>query len=64
MFNLFKRSQKQEVKEEKKRAVRRFIAATNSEMNKFNISFAKINAELRQDYIAMTLRARDLAKNN
>lgn len=65
MFNVFKKSQKQQViKKVPKHAVRRFIGATNSEMNKFNISFAKINAELRQDYIALTLRARDLAKNN
>lgn len=43
---------------------RRFVGAANSAFTKFNSSFMKINGELRSDYIALTLRARDLAKNN
>lgn len=43
---------------------RRFVGAANSAFSKFNSSFMKINGQLRSDYIALTLRARDLAKNN
>lgn len=42
---------------------RRFIGAKKSMVN-FNTSYQKINGELKSDYIALTLRARDLAKNN
>jgi lambda family phage portal protein len=63
MFNLFKRD-KEQVVPAKKRQVRGFIGARPSAMAKFQTAFEKINAELREDYIAITLRARDLAKNN
>lgn len=43
---------------------RRFIGASNSKMSNFNTTFARINGELKSDYIALTLRARDLSKNN
>lgn len=65
MFNMFKRSKKIENKVVKKpQKSRRFVGAVNSPMTKFNSSFLKINGELKSDYIALTLRARDLAKNN
>ena len=60
--NIFKRD-KQAVPA-RKRQLRGFIGARPSAMAKFESTFAKINAELREDYIALTLRARDLAKNN
>ena len=50
MFNLFKRD-KQAVPAKKKQ-LRRFIGARPSAMAKFESTFAKINAELREDYIA------------
>lgn len=62
MWNIFKRD-KQAVPARKKQ-LRGFIGARPSAMAKFESTFAKINAELREDYIALTLRARDLAKNN
>lgn len=62
MWNIFKRD-KQAVPA-RKRQLRGFIGARPSAMAKFESTFAKINAELREDYIALTLRARDLAKNN
>ena len=62
MWNIFKRD-KQAVPA-KKTQLRGFIGARPSAMAKFESTFAKINAELREDYIALTLRARDLAKNN
>ena len=43
---------------------RSFIGARFSGVNKFNTTFEKINGELRQDLIALTLRARALAKNS
>ena len=43
---------------------RSFVGAKTSPNNNFNTSFYKINAELKSDYIALTLRARALAKNN
>lgn len=67
MFQMFKRSKKvenKEVKQTPKRQKRAFVGAFNSLNNRFNASFEKINGELRNDYIALTLRARALAKNN
>ena len=65
MFNWFKRSQKQEVKTAPKKKHRRaFVGAFNTRNNNFNTTFAKINTELRQDLIALDLRARALVKNN
>jgi hypothetical protein len=45
MFNLFKRDKQeiQPVMQKKKKAVRAFIGARNTGMNKFNLSYAKIN---------------------
>lgn len=64
MFGLFKRN-RQEVKPAKKKQwFRSFIGAKPSAMARFNATYAKINAELRSDSIALTLRARDLAKNS
>lgn len=62
MFNFFRK--KQENKPVKKRFNRSFIGARNTLSNNFNMSYTKINAELRQDLIALTLRARSLVKNN
>ena len=45
-------------------ATRRFSAANNSRLIDWALSYSKINASLKQDYIGMTLRARDLAMNN
>lgn len=65
MFNWFKRSQKQEVqKPVKKKHRRAFVGAFNTRNNHFNTTFAKINTELREDLIALDLRARALVKNN
>lgn len=67
MFELFKRNKAEivPVKQTKtKRATRRFIAAKNALLSKFHTSYSKINNELKSDYIALTLRARNLAKNN
>lgn len=46
------------------RMTRGFVGARSSAMAKFNATYQKINGELRGDYVALTLRARDLAKNN
>lgn len=63
-FSWFKRD-KQEVKPVKKELRKRsFIGAKFTKNNRFNTNFNKINAQLRQDYIALTLRARSLAKNS
>lgn len=60
-----KEAKKPVEKADKKRLQkRRFIGATNKAMTNFHTSFLKINGELKSDYIALTLRARDLAKNN
>ena len=65
MWNLFKRENTTVQPEKKKKAYARgFIGARPSAMAKFQSTYAKINAELKSDYIALTLRARDLAKNN
>lgn len=66
MMNIFKRifSNNQEAPKKKKKYRRNFIGAANSLNNRFNTTYNKINAELRQDYIALTLRARSLVKNN
>ena len=44
--------------------IRRFTAAANSRLIDWIVGYNKINADLKLDYVAMTLRARDLAKNN
>lgn len=62
MFNLFKRGQEKPTK--KKQWFRSFIGARPTAMAKFATTYAKINSELRSDSIALTLRARDLAKNS
>lgn len=43
---------------------RRFTGAAFNPNNRFNISWNKINADLRNDGIQLILRCRDLAKNN
>ena len=43
---------------------RRFEAANASRLIDWALSYSKIDASLRLDYITMTLRARDLAVNN
>ena len=48
----------------KKKQNRRFAGAANSLQHKFNQSMQKINADLKSDLIALTTRARELAKNN
>ena len=65
-MNILKRifSNNQEAPKKKKKYRRNFIGAANSLNNRFNTTYNKINAELRQDYIALTLRARSLVKNN
>ena len=45
-------------------AYRHFNAANVSRFTDWPLSYAKIDASLRLDYITMTLRARDLAVNN
>ena len=67
MFDIFKREKQNKppvIHEKKKKSVRSFIGARNTGMNKFNITFAKINQEIRTDGIALILRARSLYKNN
>lgn len=64
IFNRKKQAVKPETPQKKKRNVRRFTAAKNSLTAKFHTSYTKINNELKSDYIALILRARDLAKNN
>lgn len=64
MFNFFKRQQEKTSPKKHKKQVRSFIGARNTGMNRFNTTFARINQELKQDYIALTLRARQLYKNN
>lgn len=61
---MFKRSNVAVNKVKKQVKTRRFVGAANSATQKFAASFQKINGELKSDYIALTLRARDLAKNN
>ena len=62
MFGWFRREQ--DVRPARKKQYRGFIGARPSAMAKFQSTYTKINAELKSDYIALTLRARDLAKNN
>lgn len=66
MFNWFKRekenNQKPVVKKQKQN--RAFLGAKNVANNRFNTTYMKINAELRQDLIALILRSRSLVKNN
>lgn len=63
MFNFWRKNEdKKEVK--KPIQTRRFQGAANSLNNAFTVSYNKINADLKNDYIGLTLRARDLAKNN
>ena len=67
MFNLFKRDKQENqpvIQPKKKKAVRAFIGARNTGMNKFNLSYAKINEQIRTDGIQLILRARSLYKNN
>lgn len=65
MFNLFKRQKNTPpVKHKKQSANRSFVGAKNTGMNRFNVTYAKINEQLRQDYIGLVLRARSLYKNN
>ena len=47
-----------------KSGFRFFVGARPTMMAKFAATYAKINNELRADSIALTLRARDLAKNS
>lgn len=63
MFDfLKKKDEKTAPKKQKKQ--RFFNGARFTRNNNFNTTFNKINAEIRTDYIALTLRARALAKNN
>ncbi len=67
MWNIFRNFDKKETpiapkKKEKKQ--RFFNGARFARNNRFNATFDKINAEIRTDYIALTLRARSLVKNN
>lgn len=68
MFDIFKREKQQNkppvIHDKKKKAVRAFIGARNTGMNKFNLSYAKINEQIRTDGIQLILRARSLYKNN
>lgn len=50
-------------KEKPKQRVRRFAGAGSSR-TPFQVAYTKINNELKNDYIALVLRARDCAKNN
>lgn len=60
IFNIVKKEKQQP----KRKQTRAFVGARYTANNNFNTTFNKINAELRTDYIALTLRARALAKNN
>ena len=64
MFELFKRSKNTDNNVDKKTKKRAFMGARNTGMNNFNVSYTKINAEIRTDGIALIQRARALYKNN
>lgn len=67
MFDfLFRKQPETSLKKGNKKpsAFRSFIGAKNTGMNRFNSTFARINQELKQDYIALCLRSRELYKNN
>lgn len=66
MLNIFRKKEvKQEAPQvEKKKQTRRFTGAMYTVNNRYNISYAKINQDLKNDGIQLILRARDLAKNN
>lgn len=67
MFEFLKRDTKAEtaVKPPKKhQMIRSFVGAKNSAMNRWNTTYARINQQLKNDYLALVLRSRDLAKNN
>lgn len=64
MWGFFRRDREKAARPDRRKQVRGFVGARPSAMAKFQTTFAKINAELREDYIALTLRARELAKNN
>lgn len=63
MFDFFKKKENKNVPA-KKTVKRYFNGARFTKNNNFNTTFNKINAEIRTDYIALTLRARSLVKNN
>lgn len=62
MFSLFKR--KKETSSIPETSARSFTAAATNRLVDWILSYAKINATLKQDYIQLVLRSRDLAKNN
>lgn len=53
-----------EQKKVKKKLNRRFIGARSANNNRFNVSYNRINADLKSDYIALVTRARSLVQNN
>lgn len=59
MFKMFKKTEP-----EKKLKKRSFVGARTTANNHFSITNAKINSELKQDFIALVLRSRSLAKNS
>ena len=65
MFGLFKRKQQTAPAQQTPGlSFRHFAAAMNSRLIDWALSYSKINASLKTDYITVTLRARDLALNN
>lgn len=63
MFEFFRRN-KNTLREALPVRTRRFAAASNSRLIDWALSYSKINASIKTDYITVTLRARDLALNN
>lgn len=61
---MFFRNKKVENKKQQNNNIRSFIGAKPAPNNRFNVSFSRINQELKQDYIGLVLRSRSLAKNN
>lgn len=80
MFDMFKRKsedgyvrktvdtsvykQQEQKPRKKQKLVRSFMGARNTAITNFNSTFARINQQLKVDYIALVLRARSLYKNN
>ncbi|MBQ7695568.1 MAG: phage portal protein [Clostridia bacterium] len=64
MFELVKKLFRRSGAAPRRGQIRHFTAANYSRFTDWPLSYARIDASLRLDYITMTLRARDLAVNN
>lgn len=64
MFDFFRKKKPAPVRHDPTLNRRSFAAAAHSRLIDWALSYSKINASLKTDYITLTLRARDLSLNN